>query len=66
VGYGGEVLRLTATLSRDLFERDFDGDEPPDQARRTREGLIMTLLGMGYDVTLTEPTKGILDVWQTP
>lgn len=48
--------RLTAHFSRDLFEFDHDcGDNPPDEVRRCRERLIIQLLKLGYDVTLSEP-----------
>lgn len=50
-------LKLTAVLSRDLFERDYDTEfDSPDAARRDREQFILQLLRHGYAVTLTEPT----------
>ena len=54
-------MRLTASISRDLFERDYDcsdadGYHSPQEMRRVREHLIIQLLRHGYDVTLTTPT----------
>lgn len=55
-------VRLTATISRDLFVRDFDtAFESPDAARRSRESFILQLLSHGYDVTLLPITEGILN-----
>ena len=50
-------MRLTAVLSRDLFERDYDTEfDSPRDARLCREALILQLLEHGYEVRLTEPT----------
>jgi hypothetical protein len=50
-------IRLAAMLLRDIFERDFETEfETADEARRSRESLILQLLSYGYEVTLAEPT----------